>query len=398
MKFNIKQKLFTVFIVFVLAVAGYALHYAVSPLSMADLKEETAENSIKDRDAYIIREEHLFYSGLDGTVYNNISDGSRVAKDSVISTVFSGSIGADKLKELRTIDKKIRIQSQKDSSSVYSITDADVENTVNSILLDIPALKDKNDVSAVAAAKEDINSIRNGTRVSDEDKINELLDQKQRIYDGISQEHNDVVTDISGIFTTYIDGLEESLVPDDIESYSADYLRSLPKAASAHLSEKQASAGDAICKVMNNLIWYVTICLPTDSMENHKVGDSVKVRFNSIAGDMAEGTVFHIGEDEGGTTLVTVKCSTYLESAFSYRYANVDLIFESYSGYSVPVSAIRTDDNGNKYILCMSGTREYKCMCSVLYTDLDRGISIVNSTEDAQYKIKSMERIITGER
>lgn len=398
MKFNIKQVLFTVFIVFVLVAAGYALHYAVSPLSTVEVRKETAENSIKEQDAYIIREESLFISDSDGTVYHNAFDGNRVARNSVVSTVFFGEIGTDKLKELGTIDKKIRLQSKKNSAYVYSVAEADVENTVNSILLDIPSMKEKNDVGAVAAAREDLNGIRSGSEKSQEDKINALKEEKQQIYADISTDYVEIASDISGVFTTYIDGAEGMLVPEEIESYTIGYLQSLPKYTAKNIKKTKINAGEPICKVMNNLEWYVSVCVPSESIAEHKVGESVKVRFDSIAGDMADGTVFHIGEDEGGRTLVTVKCSTYLESAFSYRYATVDLVFNSYSGYRVPISAIRTDEDGSKYVLAMSGTHEYKCVCDILYTDLETGFSIVESTEDAQNKIKSMERIVTGER
>ena len=165
------------------------------------------------------------------------------------------------------------------------------------------------------------------------------------------------------------------------------------------LTGKTVSADNAICKVVNNHIWYVAMVIPTDEADKHSEGESVSLRFNSIAGQLVKGTINRISEeDENGSKLVIIKCPSYFEGAFSYRAADIDLIFESYTGYKVPVHAIRSDDDGKQYVLGMIGSNEYKCYCDILYTERDMEYIIVESVEGAQNKLSRMERIVLGER
>ena len=398
MKFNIKQKLLTVFILFVVIVAGYGIYYATSPLSMIDMTEETVENSINCKTSYIIREERLFESELSGSVYHHAIDGDRVAKDSLISTVFSGSISSDKLKELKNIDRKIRSHKAHEGISTLHTNIKDAENTIDEMVSGISELSKKNSVSSIAALREDINNLRNGISLSDEDRLESLLEQRRTIEEGIAAEHIDIITDISGVFTTYTDGLELLLVPEDIPSYTGDYIENIVPQNTEHMSQTQIEAGKPVCKIMNNHVWYVIMNIPQKNMENREVGDKVWLRMNSIAQEVVDAQIYHIGQPYGDIVPVTVKCPKYLEGAFSYRRANVDLIFESYSGCKVPIHAIRSDDKGNKYVLGMVGQREYTCYVEIVYTDMDKEIAIIEATETAQHKVTSMERIVTGER
>ncbi|MDD6483955.1 MAG: HlyD family efflux transporter periplasmic adaptor subunit [Clostridiales bacterium] len=386
------------FVLLVMLAAAYGIYYATAQLSMIDMAQDTVENSINCKTAYIIREERVFEAPYSGSVYHSVSDGERVSKDSLISTVFSGKISSDKLKELRTIDRKIQSLKSSEFGLAYVFYDSDTESAVNEIISEIPALGEKNEVSRIAGAREDLNAIRSGVSSSPSDRLDSLLEQKQIIQDSISAQRMDIITDISGVFTTYADGMESALIPEDIPSYGASYISSLKPAAAVRLSRSEAEAGGAVCKVMNNHLWYVIMNVPLSRMDGRKVGDDVWLRFNSMAGEKIGAQIYYIGEPENDIVPVTVRCGQYLEGAFAYRSADVDLIFESYSGCRVPIQAIRSDNNGNKYVLGMIGTREYICYCTVLYSDIDRNIAIIESTQTAQNKIQSMERIVTGER
>ena len=95
---------------------------------------------------------------------------------------------------------------------------------------------------------------------------------------------------------------------------------------------------------------------------------------------------------------MTVKCPTYLVSAFSYRLVDVDLIFESYEGYKVPIQSVRTEDDGSKKVIGIKENREHDCYCDVLFTNTDAGYAIIESTDNAENKLSQMERIVVGER
>ena len=86
-----------------------------------------------------------------------------------------------------------------------------------------------------------------------------------------------------------------------------------------------------------------------------------------------------------------------MESAFAYRDADVDVILHSYTGYKVPVQAIRTND-GKYSVVATAGNKQFNCECEILYSDTEENAAIIRSTDTAQNKISKMDTIIVGER
>ena len=133
-------------------------------------------------------------------------------------------------------------------------------------------------------------------------------------------------------------------------------------------------------------------------MKNRREGDSVKVRFNNSERESANGSIVNISDEENDKLIVTVKSSDYIESVFSYRIMDVDLIFKSYEGYKVPIHSIRTEENGKQKIIGINAGGQYNCYCEILFTNTDEGYAIVESAENSEHKISQMERILVGER
>ena len=195
-----------------------------------------------------------------------------------------------------------------------------------------------------------------------------------------------------------MDGYETMLVPSDIEQYDVAYFTSLSQSPQIRKISAQIDAGGEVCKIVNNHMWYVMMDIPADLMRERGKGDSVKLRFNNMADAVIKGTISSVSEEQNGRVVVTVKCSTYLESAFSYRLVDVDLIFESYDGYKIPIHAIRTEEDGKQKVIGINGGKQYDCYCDVLFTNTDGGYAIVDSTDDAVNKLSQMDRILVGER
>ena len=395
-----KKVFLGIFIAIALACTIWSIYYITSPLNSTELVADTMEYLVNDMSATIIRDEKVYYSQIEGTLYHHANEGDRVAKDSLISTVFSGVISDENLKELRTIDKKINHRRKKLSeSSIYHIDGTDTESKIATIINDITPASENNDILKISDYKEDLNNLRNGIEISDEEILQSLILEKEAVENRISTGKNEITTDNAGIFTTYVDGFEEALNPANIENYTVGYMESLGNAEPVKLEDRNVSANGAVCKIVNNHIWYAALAIPASEADKHEIGEEVTLRFRSIAGEKVKGSIFRINEnEENGKKLVIVKCPVYFEGAFAYRKADMDMIFESYSGYKVPVHAIRSDDDGSKYVRAMSGTREFDCYCEILYSDTESGFVIIQSTDDASHKLNNMERIVTGER
>lgn len=391
------------FFVFVLTVAvavmvGYGIKYVLTPINTQRLEYITQENAI-NTNGFIIRYEWVMYSRSAGTVYHSVSEGERVAKDSVVSSLFYGDVPEDSINELAVVDSKIKnAEADLNEQNFSSLDYSTVENSIYQRENDIIDAAQENDILSISKYKRDINSLRQNNELSENDIVAEFEEQKLQILSSIGVDRTDITAEISGVFTTYTDGYETMLVPDDIENYDVAYFESLSQSPQIRKISSKVEAGGEVCKIVNNHMWYVMMDIPADTMKDRKEGDSVKLRFNNMAGAVVNGVIDTVSEEQNGRIVVTVKCTTYLESAFSYRLVDVDLIFESYDGYKIPVHAIRTEEDGTQKVIGISGNRQYDCYCDVLFTNADGGYAIVDSSEDAENKLSQMDKILVGER
>lgn len=380
----------------VAAMLGYGLKYVLTPVGTVDAVVTDEEKSMSAK-GVILREERVYYAKSPGTVYNNVSEGSRVSKDALISTVYGGSVNGDVLKELYNIDKKIEKESKKSNS--YASDYISPESEIASRTADIINAASENDIAAIMQYKDDINRLRRGEDISRVDRVEELQAQKKEREKSIGSDKTEIVTEISGVFTTYLDGLEGELRPDVVETYTPEYISGIDPGNREDKSKTVVNEGDPVCKVVNNHVWYVVAPVETWRLEKVEKNTPVKVRFKNMANEKIKGFIEYIGEDDGnGMSIVMVKCPFYFESAYSYRAADVDIIFEEYTGYKIPIHAVRTDENGRQSVIGEIGKTQYNCECKVLYSDTERSIAVVESTENAENKLSRMERIVVGER
>ncbi len=382
----------------VAAIAGYGIKYVMTPVNSQKIEYITQENSI-NTNGFIVRDEWVMYSRSAGTVYHSVSEGERVAKDSVIGSLFYGDVPEDSIKELAVVDNKIKnAETDKSEQSFLALDEATLENNIYERENNIIDAAAENDILSISKYKRDINSLRQNNELSADDGITELQTQREQILNGIGVTKEDITAQISGVFTTYVDGYETMLVPADIEQYDVAYFESLSQSPQIRKIGSKIDAGGEVCKIVNNHMWYVMMDIPADLMRERQKGDSVKLRFNNMADAVVKGTISSVSEEQNGRVVVTVKCSTYLESAFSYRLVDVDLIFESYDGYKIPIHAIRTEEDGKQKVIGINGGKQYDCYCNVLFTNTDGGYAIVDSTDDAVNKLSQMDRILVGER
>lgn len=382
----------------VLVIAAYGIKYAMTPVNTQKLEYTTHETSI-NTNGFVMLDEWVKTSRSVATAYFFVTEGERVAKDSNIGELFYGDVSEERINELAAVDNKIKIaRAGSGSGQVTEFDSTTVENNIYRRENDIIEAAAKNDVQAITKYKKDINSLRTSNTLSSEGELEELEANRDAIISNIGAMKEDIISEVSGIFTTYIDGYENRLSLAGLDSYDIAYFESLSQSPKTRKTDSAVEAGGEVCKIVNNHLFYVLMSVSSDVMEGHEERDSVKLRFNNMASAVVDGSIYRIGDEQNGRRLVTVRCPEYLENAFSYRVADVDLIFESYTGYRIPIQAVRTDEKGAHKVICLRDGRQYECECDIIYTSTDGGYVIAESTEGAANKLSQMDRIVVGER
>ena len=391
---KMKKIFVAIFCALTVVTAVLAIRYVAAISFTNTIKPEiVTEERLAPAHGFIMRDERVFNAQGAGTVYSNLSEGDRVSKDGYIATVYYGDVSADKLKELNNLDKKIaRAISDESRKSYKEYDESSVEGEIASLETRIIEAAAENDISKISEYKSRINGIRTGETSVEESE--QLTAQRQAAEAQLGVSKGDMFT----VFTTYIDGLEGALDPSLLDQYTTDIIEGLqtPSKRESTLG-KHVNAGDPVCKVVNNHIWYAALTADAEDAALCGVGDTVTLRFKNIANSETTGTIESISEpDASGKSLIVIKSYIYFEGAFAYREADVDLVFESYTGYKVPTYAVRTAD-GKYSVIGEIGKKRYTCDCEVLYSDTDEGFAIIESVADASNKLSQMERIVIGE-
>jgi len=391
-----KKSIFVILIGMLIFCIFYGIRYLKSPVKMQTAVTETYENVV-DTEGYVIKTEEACVANTNGVIYHYLQEGTRVKKNTAVSTVYTGGASEETLAELNNINNKIlELESAGNASYTFS---ASSEENIETIKDNIVKAKNNRDVSKMSDYKTQIKSIITGD-VQDlqKDNIDALLAKKNSLEATLQNYKHDVYSQISGIYAKNVDGLEDILKPEVIMDYKMADFEAIPEFSTD--DKTYATSGEPFCKVINNHAWYVMTTVKADTAKKIKIGQNVKVRFSKLPGIEAEGTIYKISTEEPETSnnVIIVKFEQYKEGVFSLRKSPIELVLESYEGYRIPVSALRIVD-GEKGVMVNSDRGIVFRKCNVIYTDTVNQTVIIKPAFDGTSKsLTENDNIIIGEK
>lgn len=186
--------------------------------------------------------------------------------------------------------------------------------------------------------------------------INNLISQRNSLEQTLNNGAQYVNSNMSGVVSYRIDGLEEQLSINNLENLTSDYLKSL------NLTTGQIVAkNDSKAKVVNNFECYIAVTFNSENAKQSKEGAKVTLRLSNHEEIKAQ--VYKI-KDEGNQKLIIFKITDGVEGLINYRKISLDVIWWQYTGLIVPKSAILYE-NGKSYILVKKNANYSKILVEV---------------------------------
>ena len=387
------------------ALIYYCISYIQAPVSTISAQNVTREEIVRG-DAFIVRDETVYTASSGGTVYSYAREGARVGKDRRVCAVYGGEVDEAVLQELGTINAKIsELGSVVVDNAGFTADSGSIEQRLVQLYDEIELAAAENDVQKIAECKAEIEALANGTAaVSNADRIAELVSQKEALEAKIAGPRQDVYATASGIYSAKIDGYEGVLNIGIIDGITVEKFAEIkPEEAEEKEVEEditKALTGDKICKIINNHEWYVMALVKRDDIANVKVGDEVDIRFSKLPGEQTTAEVASISNDPKGQekAVLVLKCESFSEGAFSIRASSVEIILSSYTGFEVPVHAIRVNDGQNGVHVRVGGSDVFK-PCKMIFKEEEEGTAIiVADTEDVNRQLRQYDMIVMGEK
>ncbi|MBO8434091.1 MAG: hypothetical protein IAC55_02050 [Tyzzerella sp.] len=333
--------MFTVLFIYLL---GYLITFINKPhISVESVGYGTIDVP-KTLNGIVIRDEKVFKSPISGQPVFAYSDNERVKKDASVCVIKKDDT-ADALEEkIQEIDKDIlEKQMQREDLSVFKgdidRIETDISNTIDTYIYKLS----DGGMSEVYSMKNRVNSqitMRNNIWLTENNKsVSQLNEERKGYQSQLADSIADIRSDVSGVVSFAIDGMEESLPYDDPKNVTEEQTKA--KVTVNHISKSQnVDAETPIFKIVESNIWYVTAYIPKDVASNWEVGDR-KVMLTTTSDENVKINVrVDSMEQLDNNTKVVFKSNESIEKVIDVRNIEFTIEDEVFEGIKVPNKAI----------------------------------------------------------
>ena len=301
---------------------------------------------------YVIRDEKLVQTpGNENKLVQIKNEGDRV---SVGEAVFRYE--ATNEQELNEQIEALNNEIQTAMEGQTEIFSSDIKALENQIATKIEGIQNKNSIQEIKEYKTDINGyITKKAKISGElspsgSCINNLINERTNIENQLKSSSQYENAPIGGIVSYRVDGLEETLTPQNFESLSTEMLTNLDL-----ITGQIVTTSEETGKIINNFECYIAVSTNTNEAKNASVGDNAKIRLSTNEEIPVE--IEYI-KDEGDTRLIVLKMTQGIEYLTNYRKISLEIIWWEREGLRVPNSSI-IYENGLSYVI-RTKSRNYR--------------------------------------
>ena len=325
----------------VLALVIMYLVYAVYLLVKQPTDKVTVENGtlyLEETDiGYIIRDEQV----VKGNNYKNgmeriKNEGEKTAKGDSIYRYYSKN--EDKLKEqIAEFDNKVQEALKGQEGTLTSdIKLSEIKLLENQLDEKIALLNKTSDISKITEYKKEINDlVSKKAKLTGESSaagsyLKQLYNQRAKLEEQLNSGAEYIKE--SGIVSYKVDGLEETLTPNNFSTINKEFLENLK------LKTGQLIATNDECgKIIDSSKCYIATISNSEQAKQAQIGDSVKVRLSNSK--VIKATITYI-----------LEINKQISELANYRKISFDLIWWNETGLKVLNQAI-VEENGFNYVV-----------------------------------------------
>ncbi len=322
--------------------------YIRTPIKTYIVNFGELEDSINSS-GYIIFKESLIYSETHGTIEEVAKEGEKISKGMKIATIYKEDIDSKIHENIKVLNERIAdINRNQIQTDLFAGDLKKIEGLINNKANEIIDLSYNHQTSKISKIKDDINIIIEKRQVISGEKGSsgynlDLLKQEKQKYEAlINEKKTDLYSDIAGLLSFKIDGFEQILNGENIEKFTPKEFQELDNIKPKSL--EQDDHQNPTAKIIDNFEWYISFIMDLKEAESISVGDNLGIRFRDIDNVETNCKVYYMSEEEKGKIVVTLILNKCIDLIYKTRKINFDIIKNSYSGFKVPLSAIRVKD------------------------------------------------------
>ena len=173
--------------------------------------------------------------------------------------------------------------------------------------------------------------------------LNGLIEERKQYESSLNSGAEYVKAPMSGIVSYKVDGLEETLTPNNFGNINKEFLEDLNLQTG-----KIVATSDEAGKIIDNFCCYIATISSSNEAKQAKIGDKIKVRLSNNAEVPA--TITSIANETDDDILLILQVNEQIEELTNYRKISFDLIWWDETGLKVPNQAI-VEENELNYVV-----------------------------------------------
>ncbi len=345
-----------------------------------------------------IRNETVVSGGKSGVLSYPSSDGSKVAKDSVVAYVYKSANDIYINQQIESLKNEVEILKKEQSPGTTVVAQPEfISSLIDEKYRTITTLAARNDLSSLRSESDDFQMLTGIYQIviGEETDYNARIEQLEKQIKLLEAKQNNPIDIItvpnSGYFISYVDGYEDILSTDKLSSITADDIKEVIKNDgynAAKVSKK------AVGKIVDDYEWdLVGIVNPKDASFNP--GKEVKVKLSSTPDLLTAKIADVIETDDPEECVIVLSCEKLNFNLVQYRTERVEIILDDFNGIKVPREAVRFNKNNEKGVYVLLGQRIAFKKVDVIYECDEYLLSAI--TSDTSYISVYEDIILSGE-
>ena len=267
-------------VLFVIYICGYAFSSGKNENIPYETIQIGGVDSAKKAEGIIIRSEKVFNAPASGAVEYAVPENEKIRSGAVVCTISNAQTVAQLQENLDSINNDI-LKMQQSREDLSSHTEE-----VNKLEAQIKTLADENtfdfasgdfaDVYNLRYSVENKMNTRNQLLLSENSSsLSDLVGQRENELKQMNENIKQVTSDVGGIVCYSVDGSEEELTPDAIDSLTKE--RVTQKTEEAEGFKSNVAANEPVFKIITSNKWYIASYLPDSYTEGWEPGREMEI-------------------------------------------------------------------------------------------------------------------------
>lgn len=308
-------------------------------------------------DGYVMRSETVLFSSSQGDVNYLYDDGTKVQNGASVANVYANG-GTNVRSQIIELDRKLNLLESSNLGENITVSDTKtIDTQIAELYSIIQERVSKGDLEYALRKKDELLILLNKRRIivqnvkSYDDKITSLNSQRSSLTSQLTNITQTVYAPEAGYFYSGLDGYESIFDSTKLDDMTLDEFYTMTEAEPV----TSYTGGYGIGKLISDYYWYIACPVTTDQLRYFTLGAKYSVVFPYSSDVELSMTLTKIIEQTDEQRAVLVFGTGSIPENFNFlRKQTIDIVRDTYTGYRVPVSAVRIV-NGKQGVYTLNG-------------------------------------------